>query len=240
MPGWEFVVVAGSAAVVGAVVQSGMGLGLGLVAAPIVALLFPSQMPGSLLIAAAVLPLFVVARELSHTDWNGLKWAFAGRLAGTPVGAWFVASLPKSVVGVAVGLMVLAAIAASLWKGRVPRTASTLFGAGVLAGGMATATSIGGPPIALIYQRETGPRIRATLSLFFTTGAILSLVTLAVVHELPAAQVAGGAELTPFVILGFAVSGPFRRYLDRGRTRRGVLLIAGVSALALIARSLLG
>jgi uncharacterized membrane protein YfcA len=239
MPDIEFFLVAGLAAALGAIVQSGIGLGLGLVAAPIVTLLFPSLMPGSLLIAATVLPLFVVAKEVRHADWKGLRWAFAGRLAGTPLGVWFVALIPQRAMGMAVGAMVLVAIGLSLWSGRVPRNAATLTGAGLLAGVTGTATSIGGPPIALIYQRESGPQIRATLSIFFTLGALLSVLTLATVHELPARQVWAGLSLTPFVIVGFVISGPFRRYLDRGRTRGAVLAITGASALILITRSLL-
>ncbi|MCW2919162.1 MAG: hypothetical protein JWN52_7230 [Actinomycetia bacterium] len=239
MPDLEFLLVAGLAAALGAIVQSGIGLGLGLVAAPIVTLLFPSLMPGSLLIAAAVLPLFVVAREVRHADWRGLRWAFGGRLAGTPLGVWFVAIVPQRALGLAVGGMVLAAIGLSLWSGRVPRNAGTLIGAGVLAGVMGTATSLGGPPIALIYQRESGPRIRATLSVFFTVGALLSVLTLAAVHELPSRQVWAGLALTPFVVAGFAVSGPFRRYLDRGATRNAILAITGASAVVLLVRSLL-
>jgi uncharacterized protein len=239
MPDLEFLLVAGLAAALGAIVQSGMGLGLGLVAAPIVTLLFPSLMPGSLLIAAAVLPLFVVAREVRHADWRGLRWAFGGRLAGTPLGVWLVAIVPQRALGLAVGGMVLAAIGLSLWSGRVPRNAGTLTGAGVLAGVMGTATSLGGPPIALIYQRESGPRIRATLSVFFTVGALLSVLTLAAVHELPSRQVWAGLALTPFVVAGFAVSGPFRRYLDRGATRNAILATTGASAVVLLVRSLL-
>jgi uncharacterized membrane protein YfcA len=239
MPDLEFLLVAGLAAALGAIVQSGIGLGLGLVAAPIVTLLFPSLMPGSLLIAATVLPLFVVAKEVRHADWRGLRWAFGGRLAGTPVGVWFVALVPQRALGTAVGGMVLLAIGLSLWSGRVPRNAGTLTGAGLLAGVMGTATSIGGPPIALIYQRESGPLIRATLSIFFTVGALLSVLTLAAVHQLPPRQIWAGLALTPFVVAGFVVSGPFRRYLDRGRTRNAVLVLTGLSAVVLMVRSLL-
>jgi uncharacterized protein len=237
MPGYEFLLVAGISAAVGAIVQSGIGLGLGLVAAPVVTLVFPSLMPGSLLIAAAVLPMFVVVREIRHADWRGLRWAFLGRVAGTPLGIWLVVAIPQRFLGLAVGGMVLVAIGASLWKGRVPRTAGTLVAAGVLAGGMGTATSIGGPPIALVYQRETGPMIRATLSIFFTVSAMISVGTLAAVHRLPERQVMAGLALTPFVIVGFAVSGPLRRYLDGGRMRSAVLIVTGMSALTLIIRS---
>ncbi len=39
------------------------------------------------------------------------------------------------------------------------------------------------------------------------------------------------------MIVGFAVSGPLRRYLDGGRMRSAVLIVTGMSALTLIIRS---
>src|SRR5690349_13243676 len=47
----------GLAVLVGATVQSSTGLGLGLVAAPVLTALDPSLMPGSILAISAVLPL---------------------------------------------------------------------------------------------------------------------------------------------------------------------------------------
>ncbi len=236
----EFLLVAGACVVLGAIVQSGVGLGLGLVAAPVVTLLFPWSMPGALLIGNAVLPLLVLTRDARDADWPGLTWAMGGRLVGTPLGVLAVALVPERAISLAVGGMVLAAIAVTLWHGRVPRNRSTLAAAGLLAGGMGTATSISGPPMALLYQREKGPRVRATLSVFFTLGAAASVVMLAAAGRFPVRQLWSGLALTPFMVLGFALSGPLRRYLDSGRTRAGVLVVTGLSAGVLIVRNLFG
>lgn len=239
VPDAGFLIVAGLSALVGAVVQSGVGLGLGLVAAPIVTLLYPDLMPGSLLVAATVLPMFTLLREARFADWRGLRWAFGGRIVGTPLGAGFVVVVPHRLLGLAVGGMVLVAIAVTALPRRVPRTPGTLVAAGLFAGAAGTATSIGGPPIALVYQREDGPLVRSTLAVFFTVGAFVSLLTLAALQELPARQVTAGLALTPFVIVGFAVSGPVRRFLDAGRMRAGILAVTALSALLLIVRSAL-
>jgi hypothetical protein len=77
------------------------------------------------------------------------------------------------------------------------------------------------------------------LNFCWSVGALLSVLTPAAVHELPSRQVWAGLALTPFVVAGFAVSGPFRRYLDRGATRNAILAITGVSAVVLVVRSLL-
>ncbi|GAA1572642.1 sulfite exporter TauE/SafE family protein [Actinomadura kijaniata] len=239
MPHLDFLVVGGLAVLLGAIVQSSVGLGVGLVATPVVTLLFPTLMPGAILVAATVLPLATLAREIRHADLRGLGWAFAGRVAGTPLGVWVVASVPPGPLGAVIGLVVLAALAASLWSGDVPRNRATLAAAGLVSGATGTASSIGGPPIALLYQRESGPRVRATLAVFFTVGALLSLLTLAATGQLPYRQVTAGLALTPFVLAGFAVAGPLRRHLDAGRMRTGILVVVGASAVTLVVRSLM-
>jgi uncharacterized membrane protein YfcA len=239
MPDLDFLLVGGLAALLGAIVQSSVGLGVGLVATPVVTLLFPAMMPGAILVAAVVLPVATLFREMRHADLRGLGWAFGGRLAGTPLGVWVVAVMPVDALGALIGAVVLAAVAASAWSGAVPRTPATLTTAGLLAGATGTASAIGGPPIALLYQREDGPRVRATLSVFFTVGAILSLATLAAAGQLPREQVVAGLALTPFVLTGFAVAGPLRRYLDDGRMRHAVMAVVALSALSLIVRSVI-
>ncbi|GLZ12511.1 permease [Actinomadura sp. NBRC 104425] len=239
MPDLDFLLVGGLAALLGAIVQSSVGLGVGLVATPVVTLLFPSMMPGAILVAAVVLPVATLVREMRHADLRGLGWAFGGRLAGTPLGVWVVAVVPVDALGALIGAVVLAALAASAWSGAVPRNPATLTTAGLLAGATGTASAIGGPPIALLYQREDGPRVRATLSVFFTVGALLSLATLAAAGQLPQEQVVAGLALTPFVLTGFAVAGPLRRYLDDGRMRYAVTVVVGLSALSLIVRSVI-
>ena len=83
MPPMSVLFITGVAVVLGAVVQGGVGLGLGIVAAPVVTLLDPALMPGAMLVAGAVLPVLILAQEAGHTDWPGVSWALAGRVAGT-------------------------------------------------------------------------------------------------------------------------------------------------------------
>ncbi|GLZ04598.1 permease [Actinomadura sp. NBRC 104412] len=239
VPTTDFLVVGGLAALIGSIVQGSVGLGVGLVATPIVTMLYPHLMPGALLVAATVLPLATLTREVRHADLGGLGWAFGGRLIGTPLGVWVVATVPTRVLGVLVGGMVLAALGAGLWSGRVPRNPGTLTTAGLVAGATGTASAIGGPPLALLYQHESGPKVRATLAVFFTIGAALSLTTLAAAGRLPGEQVTAGLALTPFVLTGFLVAGPVRRYVDDGRMRKAILIVVGASAVTLIVRNLI-
>ncbi|WP_433473097.1 sulfite exporter TauE/SafE family protein [Spirillospora sp. CA-142024] len=239
MPDLDFLLFGGLAALVGAIVQGSVGLGVGLVATPIVTMLFPSLMPGSILVVALALPLATLAQEVGHADLRGLGWAFGGRLVGTPLGVWLVAAAPERVLGIVIGVVVLAALALTSWSREVPRNRRTLATAGVISGTTGTASGIGGPPMALLYQRESGPRVRATLAVFFIAGALVSLATLAAAGRLPARQVVAGLELLPFVLAGFLAAGPLRRYLDAGRLRLALLVVVGTSAVTLIVRNLI-
>jgi uncharacterized membrane protein YfcA len=238
-PAVVFAVLA-AAVTVGAVVQGAVGLGLGLVAAPVATLVDPHLMPGVLLWLAAALPVITLAHEGRHTDWPTLRWAFAGRVPGTVLGVLVVTVASTQTLGLLVGLMVLVAVVLTWRVVRLPMRRSVLVGAGVVSGVSGTATSIGGPPLALVYQHETGPRLRATLATYFLLGASMSLLGLAVAGELRSTDLWWALALTPFLGIGFVVSGWLRRHVDAGRTRAAVLLVCGASAVALVVRSLVG
>ena len=218
----------------------GVGLGLGLIAAPVVTLLDPALMPGSMLVAGAALPVLILAREARHTDWPGVSWALGGRLVGTAAGIWLVTAVPVPALGVLVGAAVLAVIAVTVLGGELPRNRWTLLTAGVVSGTTGTATSIGGPPVALLYQREAGARVRASLSLFLSAGNSLALAALALTGHLPARDLEAGLVFLACAGAGLAAAARFRRFLDAGRIRVAVLVTAAASATVLIAHSLVG
>ncbi len=240
MPSLIVIAAAGLAVALGALVQSGAGLGLGLVGSPLVTLLDPGLMPGSMLVAGAVLPLVILAREVRHTDWPGVSWALAGRLAGTFAGVWVIASVSPRVLGLLVGSVVLAVAAITVAGRALPRTRWTLLGAGVISGASGTSTSIGGPPVALLYAGGSGPQVRASLSAFLFAGNTLAVAALALAGHLPGRDVAMGAIFLVFAAAGFAAAARLRRFLDGGRMRTAVLVLASASALVLIVRSVLG
>jgi uncharacterized membrane protein YfcA len=240
MPPTAVLVVAALAVVLGGLVQSGVGLGLGIVAAPVVTLLDPALMPGSMLVAGAVLPVLILVREARHADWPGISWALAGRLAGTVVGIWMVTAVPVRGLGIVVGGAVLGVVAVTLLGVTVPRNRWTLLTAGVVSGTTGTSTSIGGPPVALLYQREQGPRVRASLSLFLCVGNSLAVAALAAAGHLPGRDVEVGMIFLACAAAGLLAAARFRRFLDAGRVRAAVLVTVSASAIILISHSVLG
>ncbi|MCG5213966.1 sulfite exporter TauE/SafE family protein [Streptosporangium sp. KLBMP 9127] len=218
--------------------QGSVGFGVGLVGAPVIMMLDPGVMPGAIQVVNLTMPLFTLAVGWRRVDWRGVGWALLGRLPGSALGAVILVYISAYTLGILVGGMVLVAVALSAWTVAVPRNAGTITGAGLVSGVTGTATGIGGPPIALVFQGDKGPQIRATLAMYFFLGAAQALLILWLVDELTVEAVRFGGLLVPFMIAGFLVSGPLRRYLDGGRVRVAVLVVAGASAVALIAQSL--
>jgi uncharacterized protein len=226
-------------AAVAACVQGTIGFGLALTSAPLLALIDPAFVPGPLLVASAPLAVAALVREREHADVRGVAAAFTGRIPGTAVGAFAVAALPVLVLHVAIGLMVLLAVALSLWAPRFRPTTPVLVGAGVVSGVTGTVAAIGGPPIALVYQHAAGPQLRATMALYFTLGTGLSILALWLTGTFGHQELVLSAVLLPGTVLGFVVSGPARRVVDGGRLRGLVLAAAAVSALVLLGSALL-
>jgi uncharacterized membrane protein YfcA len=138
---------------------------------------------------------------------------------------------------VAVALFVMAIAIVSGLAPAVPVSPFTQLTAGIVSGVTGTTAGIGGPPIALLYQR-TEPRVaRATMSVFFFVGVILSLVGLAVSGSLGREPSLLALALAPGVVVGYVVGRRTRGMVDQGVFRWAVLVVCTLSALALLARS---
>lgn len=235
---WVFVAIA-AAVCVGAAAQGLVGLGVGLVAAPVTTMLEPDLMPGVLLWLAAAMPVVTLLRERDRIDWRGLAWAVPARIPGTVVGVGLVAAFAESQLGVAVALIVLAAVALTVRTVTWPVTPGTLATAGFVSGVTGTATSIGGPPLALLYQHRHPREIRCTLAVYFLLGALLSLGGLAVGGQLAWRDLGVAVLLLPALVAGFGISRVLHRHVDTRHLRAGILLVCSAGAVVLLVRSLL-
>ena len=225
---------------VGATVQSVVGLGLGLVAAPILTLLEPGTMPGTMIMLALVMPAVTLIHDHHDIDWPGLTWSLPARVFGTGVGVWVVAVFSDRQLGVVVGVVVLLAVVLTGRVVAVPVNRGTLSTAGFVSGITGTATSIGGPPFALLYQHRPAQQIRTTMAVYFLIGAALSLVGLALSGDLTSFQLRSAAQLLPALAVGIVVGSMTRRHLPLRLVRPAVLAVSAGSAVVLLVRSLMG
>src|SRR5690606_20931382 len=97
---------------------------------------------------------------------------------------------------------------------------------GVITGITETATGIGGPPLALVYQHSPVATLRGSVALCFLVGEVISLVVLAAGGHLHSGQLPPLLWLLPPLALGLLASHWARNILDERRLRRFVLLFA--------------
>ncbi|MEU6291252.1 sulfite exporter TauE/SafE family protein [Streptomyces sp. NPDC046988] len=218
----------------GALLQVSVGFGLGMIAAPVFSLVDPELAPTAVLLLATGVTAAVLVRERGRADLRGCGWALAGRLPGVLAGALLVVALPTRHLALLVAVVVLAGAAVSV-AGYVPRQRrSSVVLAGMASGLMGTATSIGGPPMAMVWQRLGGPELRATMSAFFLAGSLMSLAALTAAGAVGAHALRGTALLTPAAVAGVLLAGPLTRRLNVRRTRAAATALAVAGAVVLV------
>lgn len=220
----------------GATVQGSIGFGLNVVAAPLLVLIDTRLVPGPALVAAFVLSVLIGARDRGGIDRAGTGWILLGRLPGTVVGAYTVAALSSEGLAIALASAVLVAVGLSAAGWKMRRTVPMLAGTGVVSGLMGTVSSVGGPPVAMLYQDARGQQLRGTLSAIFAVGALMSVGFLAVAGRFGSEELVISATLVPGVVAGFLGSRWTARVVDRRSVRPAVLGMAAGSAVAAILR----
>lgn len=235
---WTPVLLLGLALFAGAFVQSSIGFGMAVVAAPFLVLFAPALMPGALLVTSLSLPVVQLAHGPRDVEWRSLSWALAARLLVMPLGVAAVALLSVRAISVVTGVLILLTVVASVSALDVRTTPVSSAVAGAIAGFSGTAASIGGPFFALVLQHERPTRLRATLSVFFLVGAAMAVAGLSVAGQFTTDQLVAGLAWIPFMALGYAAAAPARARLDHDRLRRAVLAFCVLASVSVIVRAL--
>jgi hypothetical protein len=222
----------------GAAVQSAAGFGMGMLSAPMLLLIYPPFIPGPLMASSLALTALVVRRDRAHVDLKGVGMALAGRVVGIVGAAAFLVVASGQLFDIVFSSLVLLAVFLSAAGLEVePGRLATVL-AGSLSGLMGTISSIGGPPMALLYQRSGGPKLRGTLGGYFLVGTSLSVLALAFVGRFGLDEILLALFLVPAMVLGFAVAAPVRHLLPDRAVRPLVLALSGLSGIVVLVRAL--
>jgi len=235
---WDLLAVVGVSAL-GAFVQGSVGFGHNLVVAPALALVDERFVPGPAIASAALLTALMALRDRRDVHLGEIRTALIGRIPATILAAVTVAALPADGLAVLFAALVLLAVAITAVGPELRPTRNRLLVAGALSGYMGTATSIGGPPLAVLYAAEHGRRLRGTLAGFFLVGTGMSLTALALTGSYGRPELGLSALPLPGVVLGFLASQWGARWLDAGRIRPAVLAVSALAAASVLAEALL-
>jgi uncharacterized membrane protein YfcA len=221
-----------------AIVQINLGMGFGLTAAPLLALLDPALVPVPTVMLGLCTASWGAWRERDGIAWAEVLLGAPGRVAGVAAGTGLLALItgPRAFM-LAFGMLIGLAVILSVAGWRMPFTRGRLLAMSALSGLMGTLTSVGAPPMALLYQTRPVDTARPTMAAFFAVGCAFSLAGLALAGWARPSHVLLAAIMAPALLAGILAANVVGRVVDR-RFRPALLAISGLAAAILIARGL--
>jgi uncharacterized membrane protein YfcA len=238
MLGDPFAWIACSLAMLAAVLtQRATGGAFGMVVAPFVALTAPAYMPGGVLLVSLLVTVLCTRLPLGAIAWRELLPMMLGRAVGAGGAAMLVTlATDPAAVATLVAVSIIVAVGLSLSGLRTTVSMPNLVAAGALSGLTGTLTSVGAPPVMLLYQYRPAAEVRPTLNAFFMLGVALSLAVLAFGGRVGRPDVLFAVSMLPAIALGFALAPAMLRRLGARSLRPLVLGLASVASVLILLR----
>ena len=214
------------------------GQGLGMVGAPVVAIIAPEHLPSTLLILGLLIGAGAISLDVSAINWREARPGLAGRAVGGFIGAGIAALvIDPDLFAVIVAIIILVAIALTLSGLKVAITPVSLSIAGATAGIMGTLTAVGAPPMAILYSGEEAKRSRAMQNLFFLWGMFWSLGSLTFLGLVGRSDLMLALALAPAAIFALIISRPVAGLMDGRSIKPYALGASAIGAVTLLWRA---
>jgi len=155
------ILLANLALLAGACLQGVAGYGIGTLAAPLLFLISPILIPAPLVLNAVVLTIFMLLRNRGALQVREVRFAIGGGVGGMILAGITLMLISPTGFELAFGVLILIGVLLSAGGLRPALNARNSILAGAASTYMGTITAVGGPPIALIYQNQKGPLVRA-------------------------------------------------------------------------------
>ena len=223
-----------------AIVQGTIGIGLGMLSVPVLLLLDPILAPVPQLIVTFPLTVAMLNGERHAIEWRAVARVAAARIPGIGVGILLVSLADQQLLSVLIAVTVLIAVAVVASGVSVHRNRASELVAGVVSGTTATISSIGGPPLALLYRRDSGPQVRANLAAIFFVGIIMILLARAATGHIVSSDLVVSLWLAPVVAAGYLISRRLHGRVEGRPLRVGILVVSALAALGLLVRTVTG
>lgn len=221
--------VAAVALAAGCFIQTALGFGMAVLAAPIIVIINPQWVPVALTVTALALSLMNSWHHKRDIEWRAMATPMLTRLPGTILGAWILTRLPVTALQILVAGSVFIAVLVTAFGRAFKATPTRLGIAGFFSGLMGTTTSIGGPPMALVLQHGVASATRANLAIYFTYSCILSLTSYQLVGLLTPELWLQCLSFLPAALIGFFAGRLAHGWVDT-RFRPLLLVLCSLSA----------
>ena len=217
----------------GAFIQTTIGFGMAIIAAPLLIHISIDYVPVPIIFVAFFISLLNTFHNRSNIDIGYLKMAIIGRIPGSVVGGILLLYVSVTTLSLWLGIFVLVSLAVSLSPFRLDPTPIRMTIAGFLSGFMGTSSGIGGPPIAMLLQNQESQKLRGNLSAFFLFSSIISLIIQLAVGYLTVQHLTLTLPLLPAAIIGYFLGQLMSKYIPKKIIRYLTLILcfsAGFSA----------
>ncbi|PJC86646.1 permease [Vibrio sp. HA2012] len=219
---------------IGSFVQTAIGFGLAVVAAPFLFTLSPDYVPAPVTLCALVLSVLNALKLRNNISVGGLKMAILGRIPGSVIGGLLLVWVSTQILELWLGLLVLMAVIISLLPFRFEPTPRRMVIAGFFSGFFGTSSAIGGPPMALLLQHQDANQLRGNLAAFFCFSSMISLVVQMYAGFLTWHHLTITLPLIPAVVLGYFCAIKFTRNWPKDTVRKSALLLCSVSGVTAV------
>ncbi|MGY3572510.1 sulfite exporter TauE/SafE family protein [Vibrio paucivorans] len=219
---------------VGSFVQTAIGFGLAIVAAPLLFLISPDYVPAPICLVALFISVLNALKHRANVSIGGLKMALIGRIPGSIAGGVLLVMVSTDMLALWLGVLVLFAVGVSLLPFRIEPTPARMGVAGFFSGFFGTSSAIGGPPMALLLQHQDANQLRGNLSAFFVFSSIISLIIQMPAGFLNWHHVWITIPLIPASWLGYKLAMLTTQSLPKEKIRIGALLLCSVSGLTAV------
>ncbi|MDD9908933.1 MAG: sulfite exporter TauE/SafE family protein [Ahrensia sp.] len=224
----------------GSIVQAGLGMGFGLTVAPVLALIDPALVPVAVLYLGMITAVAAAVSERSAIVWREVGIGMMGRTAGIVLGTWVLLQLDdRALFSLVFGCLILVAVSFSAIGLTLALNQRNLLGMGVISGFMGVITSVGAPPLALIYQNRIAKSARPTLGTFFALGGLFSLMSLYATGYAGLDDLWMALVMLPASLFGTWLGQRLRGRFDT-RYRPALLIMAATASALLIWRGVSG
>lgn len=223
----------------GSFVQTAIGFGLAIVAAPLLFHVSPDYVPAPIIIASFFITLLSTVKNRANIEMGGLKSAVLGRIPGSVVGGFLLVYVSVDTLSLWLGIAVLFSLFLSLLPIRLEPTRNKMAFAGFLSGFMGTSSGIGGPPMAILLQHQDANKFRGNLAAFFLFSSLMSLIVQLFVGYLTWNHVYLSLPLIPAAWLGYKTATLVVHRLSKQWIRTAALVLCFISGVGAIIDALI-
>lgn len=211
---------------IGGLLQSLVGFGLGLLCAPLIFLIKPELVPAPMILNALVITSLLSWKYRKYIEIKRSGISMLSATVGILMAAFVIQNLEQNQYQVLFGVLILSATALSIFgfKPKVTFIYNAL--ASLFSGFMGTTTAAGGAPMGLLYQSEDKNKIKANLSIFFAYINLIGIITLLFTGAAGQTDIVLFLQTIPAVLIGWLLSKLISNRINEDIIRKLILTIA--------------